>query len=481
MTDWDDRLASARADFLDALEVRRFDPSKSNPRWLIGTVVTKSGPRRILVEVGDAFPYRPPRAFPGADPDELDITWHTSPDGWMCLYTDNDENSTPWTDIDSFLARVAEWFDQTEAGWPDDAPVMDADRYIRSEPTGAMLLYGDVDPLVGHYVRLLPDNNMIVIKGIEKPPARRKGGNRSRYAAVRDVGELLRPVRTWDDVRALVPDVDQLEDDIRNRRINVVILRYTRAGRVAALPLRVAEVDDRIGIWVYGSASDADDVRRYRSGPARSHLANKCVLVIGAGAVGSFTSDLLARDGVGHLTVTDWQLLTPGNVVRHLCGRSDIGRPKAQAVAAHIRQAYGTDSQSTVDAVTLPAQALAAVAEHDLVVDATGSGSVTAMLHEAARIVGKTVLTVCVQNDGDVVRVDLLPPVHGDPLPRTSPARGRQPAFYEAGCGDPVSPTPPHAVVHAAALAARHAVGLLTGQPLHPAGEIVTTTTQTTS
>jgi len=478
MTDWDGRLASARADYIDALEVRRFSPSKSNPRWLIGSVVTKSGPRRILVEVGDAFPYRPPRAFPGANPDDLDITWHTSPDGWMCLYTDNDENSTPWTDVDSFLARVAEWFDQTEAGWPDDAPVMDADRYIRPEPSGAMLLYGDLDPLVGKYVRLLPENNTIVIKGIEKPPARRKGGNNSQYAAVRDVGELLRPVRAWKDVRALVPDSDRLEDDVRNRRINVVILRYARAGRVAALPLRVAASDDGISTWMYASASNAEDVRRYRSGLAREDLADKRVLIVGAGAVGSFTSDLLARDGVGQLTVMDWQPLTPGNIVRHLCGRPGIGRPKAQAVADHIRQAHGTDSQSTVDAMTLPSQALAAVEEHDLVVDATGSGSVTAMLHEAARITGKTVLTVCVQNDGDVVRVDLLPPVHGDPLPRTTPARDRQPAFYEAGCGDPVSPTPPHAVVQAAAIAARHAVGLLTGEPLHPAGEIAASTSQ---
>lgn len=481
MSDWDDRLASTRADFIDALVVRRFKPSPVNPSWLIGVVGTKSGQRPVLVEVGDAFPYRPPRSFPGTDPDDLDITWHTSAEGWMCLYTDNEENSTPWIDVDSFLARVAEWFDQTEAGWPDDAPVMDADRYIRSEPSGAMLLYGDLDPLVGHYVRLLPETNTILIKGVEKPPARRKGGNANRYAAVRDVGELLRPVRTWDDVRALVPDADRLGDDIRNRRINLVILRYTRAGRVAALALRVAESGEGFGIWVYASASDADDVRLYRSGPAREVVSAKRVLLVGAGAVGSFTGDLLARDGVGQLAVMDWQLLTPGNVARHLCGRSDVGRPKSLAVADHIQRAHGTDSSYILDALTLPAQAIAAVEEYDLVVDATGSGSVTAMLHEAARITGKTVLTVCVQNDGDVVRVDLLPPIQGGPLPRTSPARDRRPAFYESGCGDPVSPTPPHAVVHAAALAARHAVGLLTGKPLHPAGEIAATSTQTAS
>lgn len=477
MSDWQDRLASQRADYIDALEQRGFEPVADHRRWLCGEVRTASGPRTVIICIGDAFPYRPPGVYPGRSREDLDITWHTGNDGFMCLYSENDENSTPWMDTDAFLRRVGEWFDRTEAGWPDDAPVMDADRYIESESSGALLIYRDLDRKIGHYVRLAPKGRVVQLGNIETPPHRRKGGNSRQYAAVRDVGDLQRPIRTWDDVREVVPDADQLEQDVRNRRIRAVILRYSRAGRAAALPLRVEAAGNGFVISVYASASDDDDVRHYRSGPARDLLSDKRVLVVGAGAVGSFTADLLARDGVGHIAIMDRQRLTPGNVIRHLCGRDDIGLDKAEAVTNHLARAYGTDTHAVNQALGEPEQALDAVTKYDLVIDATARGSATAMLHEAGRITGNSVLSVCVQNDGDVTRVDLLPPIDGEePLPRTPRAPHQHPDFYEGGCGDPVSPTPPDAVVQAAALAARHAIGLLTGRPLSNAGEIVTTT-----
>jgi hypothetical protein len=45
------------------------------------------------------------------------------------------------------------------------------------------------------------------------------------------------------------------------------------------------------------------------------------------------------------------------------------------------------------------------------------------------------------------------------------------PEVFEAGCGEPVSPTPPHAVAEAAATAVRHIIGILTGTPVSDAGE----------
>jgi hypothetical protein len=80
--------------------------------------------------------------------------------------------------------------------------------------------------------------------------------------------------------------------------------------------------------------------------------------------------------------------------------------------------------------------------------------------------------SVCTQNDGDSVRVDLLPPLAGAiPLPETTQRDSRPPEMYEGGCGSPVSPTPPYAVAEAAALAVRHACALLLEAPLNSAGE----------
>jgi molybdopterin/thiamine biosynthesis adenylyltransferase len=246
------------------------------------------------------------------------------------------------------------------------------------------------------------------------------------------------------------------------------------------LPLRVNPSDEGFSISVYASASDSAEVRAYRSGPDHGKLATKSILVVGAGAVGSFVADLLARDGVGSVAVKDGERLTPGNIIRHLCDRRSVGKFKSDAVAERLRSEYGANAFSDPTHLLRIRDVPSLLEKYDLVVDATADGIVTAMLHEGAHVIGRTVLSVCVQNDGDICRVDLLPPLTGESLPPTAPTTSPYPAFYEAGCGDPVSPTPPHAVVKAAALAATHAVGLLLGKPLTPAGEIIRpTTTQT--
>jgi hypothetical protein len=83
------------------------------------------------------------------------------------------------------------------------------------------------------------------------------------------------------------------------------------------------------------------------------------------------------------------------------------------------------------------------------------------------------ILTVCLKDNGAVVRVDVIPPLQGTPLPPTleGPNTG-EPVVYETGCGDPVSLTPPHAVLEVAASATRHAVGLLLETPVTQSGEI---------
>jgi molybdopterin/thiamine biosynthesis adenylyltransferase len=476
VSNWEEQVESARADFRDQLEQQRFHQVRDHPNRFVGRVATASGQRTVLIELDDWFPYRPPSVFPGSNPKDLDVTWHTDTRGFMCLYVDNDRNSQPWLNMDAFLARVAEWFAMTERGWPDDVPVLDADRYLKSDRSGVLVLYGDLDRMINRYVRLVGGSNgTLTLRLGETPSQRRKKNERRHFAAVRDAGELARPIRTWDDARALLAedDADTIEEAIREKRIDTVVLRYSRAGRVGVLPLHVLPKPEGFSITVYPAASDAEEVRRFRAGPARDVLAGKRILVVGAGAVGSFTADLLARDGVGDLTIRDYERLTPGNVVRHLCGRGDVGCPKAQAVADRIARDHGVRAHGEADAL-LPAEARTVLADFDLVVDATADGAVTAMLHHAAAALGTHVVSVCVQNNGEVARVDVLPPLSGDALPKTPINAATGEAFYEGGCGDPVSPTPPHAVVQAAALAAQHTVGLLTGKPLHPAGQIVT-------
>lgn len=61
-------------------------------------------------------------------------------------------------------------------------------------------------------------------------------------------------------------------------------------------------------------------------------------ILVGCGSVGSLLALELARSGVGHFLLIDTDVLAYHNLCRHQCGRSDVGRFKAEALADRIRQ-----------------------------------------------------------------------------------------------------------------------------------------------
>lgn len=102
------------------------------------------------------------------------------------------------------------------------------------------------------------------------------------------------------------------------------------------------------------------------------------VAIIGAGAVGSVVAELLVRGGVRALTIVDSDVLEAGNLVRHTLRLDDIGRPKAQALAARL---HGASPHVTVSAVTahfpnVTAATGADLRACDLVVDCTAQDDV---------------------------------------------------------------------------------------------------------
>jgi molybdopterin/thiamine biosynthesis adenylyltransferase len=105
------------------------------------------------------------------------------------------------------------------------------------------------------------------------------------------------------------------------------------------------------------------------------------VLILGCGSLGAPVAELLARAGVGDLHLLDKETFEPENCARHTLGFQEIGRSKADAVAARLRQlvpgitvkpfrALATD---WVTSVCKPGQ-------YDLVLDCTGEDTVRVML-----------------------------------------------------------------------------------------------------
>ena len=71
----------------------------------------------------------------------------------------------------------------------------------------------------------------------------------------------------------------------------------------------------------------------------QDRLAHLRVGVIGCGSVGSVVAESLARVGVGHILLMDFDLLAPVNLDRTLHAYSeDCGRPKAEILALAVRR-----------------------------------------------------------------------------------------------------------------------------------------------
>ena len=195
--------------------------------------------------------------------------------------------------------------------------------------------------------------------------------------------------------------------------VKYVLVRYQRGVRHAALALDFPSTDND-GIPRLRACESADrslETRVLRAGSAAPAHADKSVAVVGCGAIGSHVADLLFRSGVRQLTLIDPERYRPGNVIRHTADNTYEGAPKTAAVSVRL-SATGLDTESvSVYNVQIrdPHQALALVEAHDLVVDATAAARATALLRWAAESTGSSVVSVCVQRDGGIARVDRFP------------------------------------------------------------------------
>ncbi|MDP1662268.1 MAG: ThiF family adenylyltransferase [Phycisphaerales bacterium] len=72
---------------------------------------------------------------------------------------------------------------------------------------------------------------------------------------------------------------------------------------------------------------------------AEAALAASHVMIVGMGALGCPAADLLARAGIGTLSLVDRDLVELTNLQRQtLYSERDVGRPKAEAAAARLRE-----------------------------------------------------------------------------------------------------------------------------------------------
>jgi hypothetical protein len=124
---------------------------------------------------------------------------------------------------------------------------------------------------------------------------------------------------------------------------------------------------------------------------ARHPRLRGSVLVVGAGAVGGFLAEELARIGFSPLCLVDPDVLAVENLVRHPLGAGDLGLPKAPALAARIRADFPLCAATGLQAdfTRLPEdEQRTLVREADVVVAATDSAACQRHVNRVALEVG---------------------------------------------------------------------------------------------
>lgn len=143
--------------------------------------------------------------------------------------------------------------------------------------------------------------------------------------------------------------------------------------------LDLAKIDANAEIEWCNMSDERQEVttRRDDSRPVNGYQG-KTVHVWGCGGLGSWIAEFIARAGAAHITVCDPGMIAGGLLVRQNYVEDDVGRSKADALAARLR-AIRDDLTVTVAEGALPDD-LSGYLAADLIIDATVSNTITECL-----------------------------------------------------------------------------------------------------
>lgn len=113
-------------------------------------------------------------------------------------------------------------------------------------------------------------------------------------------------------------------------------------------------------------------------------IAAKRVLVSGCGGLGGYVSEYLARLGISHITVLDFDCFEESNVNRQiLATASTIGKSKAEVSKERILSINPNADVTAVNARISSENAVELIRGHDLVIDALDNVETRLVLEEA--------------------------------------------------------------------------------------------------
>lgn len=258
-----------------------------------------------------------------------------------------------------------------------------------------------------------------------------------------------------------------------------IVLAWPRYGDDHdAVVLELAGTAETLTAAALPATSNDERALRLRAGPDAEILADKTVLIAGAGSVGGHVAVALASAGVGTLRLHDSDRLTSGNLARHVCSRHFVGYPKTAGVSVAVQQhAPWTVVTRHDDLPYGPTALRTAIEEADLVVDCTGILPLSAAVADTCLRHGVPLVTGSLYHHGALARVrrqatgdtPIAARANDNRYHRLPPDTATSMSgFLELGCTAPVNNAPPVAVVATAADVAAAAVDLLTQRRQRP-------------
>lgn len=431
-------------------------------------------------------------------------------DGIICLWADDDPAQIAGRDLNTLWERLDDWAERAQTGFGDEDRALDAYRlwnrddraitYQAEVPIGAFVRHGNTGLIVRLVGRLggQRQGTLFLTPAKDEPSGEPSDGKKSPLRGAFYLNRKVEvPPRNLAEIRAALTrrQTEDLDRGLAAREpvgvaeasggYDFIVFSWRRHGiEHDALVVVFQGHGESLKAYAMHAAPSDTLARQRRAGPDARLLKGKTVVVAGVGSVGGQVALALANSGVTKLRLHDDEDLRTANLVRHVCPQSMVGYNKALAVSVVIDDhAPWTDAEHMPNLPYDPANLASSVADANLVVDCTGSFSMSAALAEVCRRSGVALISGALYHQGALIRVQRQAPGdtpiaarRRDPnyitLPPEDPTAPNS-GFLELGCTAPINNAPPTAVLSAAAEISQAAIDHLTGRNERPDERIV--------
>lgn len=421
--------------------------------------------------------------------------------GIICLWAEDDPAQVSGRDINAIWTRLDEWAETAQRGFRIEDRALDAyllyeevSGYRAELPLGDFLRQGGNGFRTPVHAMARAQNALFIAPGEQPEKETTKPVLKGAFYLRRDIGT---PPHNFEDVRQALTrkQLNDLDRGLADRNptallepsegYDFIVLAWPRHDREHdAVVIGFDNQGESLKSYAIQATPNDTAARQRRAGPDAPALADKTVLLAGAGSVGGHVAVGLASSGVGTIRVHDSEYLTTANLVRHVCPDTCVGYAKTVGVSVAIDDhAPWTNVEAFKDLPHEPSTLTKQIEGVDLVVDCTGVFSISAALAHICHEQSIPLIAGALFHQGAIARVQRqaegdtsIAAREGHPdfkaLPPEDPADPDH-GFLELGCTAPVNNAPPVTVTATAADICHAAVDHLTGRQDRTAERII--------